>query len=188
MNRFNKATNFIQRFSPLSICIFGFLAIFFMNQTRGLCLGWSDLTIRLLPDSSFAMVEVDENGKRYRRCPHYDANGGLDMEQLIYVLGTFDREKWLYKKNKKAALRHLEKHYDKFKTKAIKKKLQTPLNINKATLAELVILPNIGPVLAVRISEYRDTHSSFSAIDEIKKVDGIGIRTFNAIRHYIRVH
>jgi len=188
MNRFNKPTNYIQRFAPLSICIFGFFAIFFMNQTRGLCLGWSDLTIRLLPDSSFAMVEVDKNGKQYRRCPHYDENGNLDMEQLIYVLGTFDREKWLYKKNKKAALRRLEKHYDNFKTKALKKRSQEPLNINKATLAELVILPNVGPVLAVRIAEYRKTHSSFSTIDEIKKIDGIGIGTFNAIRHYIRAN
>ena len=188
MNRFNKATNCIQRFSSLSICIFGFFVIFFMNQTRGLCLGWSDLTIRLLPDSSFAMVEVDENGRRYRHCPHYDANGNLDLEQLIYVLGTFDREKWLYKKNKKAALRLLEKHYDNFKTKALKKELQSPININKAMLTELVILPNVGPVLAVRIAEYRDTHSLFSTIDEIQKVAGIGIGTFNAIRHYIRVN
>ena len=188
MNRYNRAAKCLQRFSPLSGCVFGFLVIFFLGQTRGLCLGWSELTIRLLPDSSFAMVEVDKNGKQYRRCPHYDGNGNLDMEQLIYVLGTFDREKWLYKKNKKAALRRLEKHYDNFKTKAFKKKLQTPLNINNATLAELVILPNIGPVLAVRIAEYRDTHSSFSTIDEIKKVDGIGIGTFNAIRHYIRVN
>lgn len=188
MNRFNKAANCIHQSSLLPICIFCFFVIFFMNQTPGLCLGWSDHTIRLLPDSSFAVIEVDENGKRYRRCPHYDADGNLDIEQLIYVLGTFEREKWLYEKNKKAALRHLEKHYDNFKTKALKKKPQEPININKATLSDLVILPNIGPVLAVRIAEYRDTHSTFSTIDEIKKIDGIGIGTFNAIRHYIRVH
>jgi competence ComEA-like helix-hairpin-helix protein len=161
--------------------------ILFGSPAPGFGLGWSEQTIRLLPDSSFAMIEVSEDGKRYRRCPHYDANGNLDMEQLIYVLGTFEKEKWLDKKNKKQAQQLLKKYYDKFKTKTLKNQVQTALNINKAKLTELVVLPNIGPVLAVKIAEYRDTHSRFLKIEDIKNVEGIGIRTFNAIRHYIRV-
>lgn len=151
------------------------------------CQGWSDLTIRLLPDSSFAVIEVDENGKKYRRCPYRDANGKLYEEQLIFVLGAFDKGEWLFSENKEKARKHLEKHYEKFITRVMKKDIKSPVNICEASLTELVPLPNIGPVLAVRIVEYRNTHPCFETIEDVKKVDGIGYRTFNAIRHYISV-
>ncbi len=56
-----------------------------------MCQTWSAGKISLLPDSSFALVEI-EKGKKVRHCPHHDANGTLDEEQLIYVLGNFDDE------------------------------------------------------------------------------------------------
>ena len=53
-------------------------------------------------------------------------------------------------------------------------------------LTDLVRLPDIGPVIAVKIIEYRKAHVMFKDIDEIKKVEGIGQGVFNAIRHYIK--
>lgn len=58
-------------------------------------------------------------------------------------------------------------------------------NINKARLTELVTLPQVGPVLAIKINEYRNTHNLYVTIEDIMKVEGIGPVTFNAIRHYI---
>ena len=49
-----------------------------------------------------------------------------------------------------------------------------PLNINTATIPELDELPGIGPVLAQRIVDYRDSHGGYKAVEELVKVNGIG--------------
>jgi len=69
----------------------------------------------------------------------------------------------------------------------MKKGLQRPININQTKLTELVALPRVGAVLAVRIVKYRESISSFATIEQIKRVDGIGTATFNAIKFYITV-
>ncbi|RLB68706.1 MAG: hypothetical protein DRH04_06570 [Deltaproteobacteria bacterium] len=165
----------------LPLCLFAFLL---GGEKSGLCQEWSEMTIRLLPDSSFAAVEV-KDGKKIRHCPHHDVNGKLDEEQLIYVLGTFDNERWIDQKKREMAWKHLNRHYEKLVTKLEKQGLRAPVNINQATLTELIALPQVGPVLAVKIVEYRKTVSSFETIEQIQNVEGIGAATFNAIRFYI---
>ncbi len=154
------------------------------DQGIGFCLGWPEIKTRLLPDESFALIESNV-GTRIRHSPHHDMNGNIDAEQLIYVLGAIDQETWLYPKNMSIVKKHLEKHYGIFKTMAMKKGLNAPVNINEASLTELVLLPQIGPVLAVKIFEYRNKNGLFMSTEKIKKVEGIGQGTFNAIRHYI---
>ncbi|MBC8198933.1 MAG: helix-hairpin-helix domain-containing protein [Desulfobacterales bacterium] len=166
------------------LLLFSVLVLFILSESSAICQGWTDLRIRLLPDSSFAVVEV-KTGKKIRHCPHHDSNGKIDEEQLIYVLGTLDRETWLDPKNEKVARKHLENHYDKFIAKVMKKGLHGSVNINRAKLTQLVALPRIGPVLAVKIVKYRNMHGLFEKIKDIKKVQGIGSGTFNAIKHYI---
>jgi competence ComEA-like helix-hairpin-helix protein len=175
-----------RRLSILFIFFFSLLALLFWDKGIVRCQGWSDIIIRLLPDDSFAVIEKDNQGIKIRHCPHHDTNGNLDEEQLIYLLGTIDRETWIDPANKAIARKHMEKHYDKFIKRVIKKGLEKPVIINSASLTELVTLPQIGPVLAVRIVEYRNTHSSYQAIEDIKKVEGIGQGIFNAIRYYIK--
>jgi len=175
---------FYLRFSTYCIFLISFFALFSWGEGSGRCQGWSDLTIRLLSDSSFAVVEVAP-GKKIRHCPNHDINGRLDEEQLIYVLGKLSEEIWLYPKNEEIARKHLESHYDKIIAKVMKKGLHDPANINEAKLTELVALPQIGPVLAVKIVEYRDARFTFATIEDIMKVEGIGQGTFNAIKHYI---
>jgi len=48
------------------------------------------------------------------------------------------------------------------------------ININKASLEQLVYLPGIGPELAKRIIEYREKNGKFASILELEKVKGIG--------------
>jgi competence ComEA-like helix-hairpin-helix protein len=60
------------------------------------------------------------------------------------------------------------------------------ININKATKAELMTLPEIGDVLAERIIEHREIYGSFASIDEIMSVYGMGENTFDAIKNYIK--
>ena len=173
--------------SVIFIFLFCLLSVFLEGENSGICREWSVGKISLLPDSSFALVEI-EKAKKVRHCPHHDANGTLDEEQLIYVLGNFDDEIWIDQTNRDAAKKHLNQHYDKFMTRVMKNELHRPININRAKLTELVALPRVGPVLAVRIVKYRESISDFATIEQIKQVDGIGTATFNAIRFYISVN
>ena len=60
------------------------------------------------------------------------------------------------------------------------------ININTATLAELVKIPGIGEVLANRIITYREA-SLFTSIEEIKNVSGIGDAMYEKIKDYITI-
>ncbi|MBT9164785.1 MAG: ComE operon protein 1 [candidate division WS2 bacterium] len=61
------------------------------------------------------------------------------------------------------------------------------ININTATQVSLETLPGIGPSLASRIIQYRQTNGPFKTIEEIKEVSGIGDKRFEAIKDLITV-
>lgn len=48
------------------------------------------------------------------------------------------------------------------------------VNINTATIDDLVALPGIGPALAKRIIDYRDANGPFQSIEGLTNVQGIG--------------
>jgi len=62
------------------------------------------------------------------------------------------------------------------------------ININTAKIAELELLPGIGPSFAKRIVEYREANGSFNAIEDITGVKGIGPATFEKLKDYITVN
>lgn len=61
------------------------------------------------------------------------------------------------------------------------------ININRAGVKELDKLPGIGPVLAARIVEYRNSNGPFMSVDDLKKVNGIGGSTLEKFKEKIRV-
>lgn len=61
------------------------------------------------------------------------------------------------------------------------------VNVNRASLEELMKLNGVGPVLAHRIIEYRRQNGPFQNKDELKKVKGIGPKKFDAIKDYVIV-
>ncbi|MEZ4746843.1 MAG: helix-hairpin-helix domain-containing protein [Calditrichia bacterium] len=61
------------------------------------------------------------------------------------------------------------------------------LNVNTATVKELAALQGIGPSLARRIVEYRETVGPFRTIYEIAAVKGVSEALITRIRHLITV-
>ena len=61
------------------------------------------------------------------------------------------------------------------------------ININTADEKELQKIKGVGLALAGRIIEYRENNGAFKSIDEIKKVRGIGEKTFEKMRDQIKV-
>ena len=57
------------------------------------------------------------------------------------------------------------------------------ININDADLSKLKEIPGIGDVKANAIILYREENGGFKSIEEIKKVDGIGEKTFEKIKN-----
>ena len=62
------------------------------------------------------------------------------------------------------------------------------VNINTATLEELESLPEIGPVIAQRILDYRETNGPFTTLEAIQNVDGIGPVIFEQIKGLITIN
>ncbi len=60
------------------------------------------------------------------------------------------------------------------------------ININSATLTELMTLNGIGEAKAKAIIEYRN-QNTFTCIEDIMKVSGISEAVFNKIKDYINV-
>lgn len=66
----------------------------------------------------------------------------------------------------------------------VEKKL---LNVNTATREELEGLPGIGPAIAQRIIEWRETKGPFQRVEDLLQVSGIGSARLAAIRDLVSV-
>ena len=64
---------------------------------------------------------------------------------------------------------------------------EVKININIATLEELIQLEGIGEVYAQRVIEFREKNGPFEKIDDIMKVKGIGEKIFEANKDRIVV-
>jgi competence protein ComEA len=61
------------------------------------------------------------------------------------------------------------------------------INVNTASQAELETLPDIGPVTAQAIVDWRRENGSFASVDQLVDVSGIGEATLQDIEPYVHV-
>lgn len=61
------------------------------------------------------------------------------------------------------------------------------INLNKATIEELSLLPGVGPATAETIIEHRKTNGAFSSVDDLDDIKGIGEKKLEKIRPYATV-
>lgn len=61
------------------------------------------------------------------------------------------------------------------------------IDLNNADQAALETLPRIGPALAQRIIDWRETNGRFSSVDDLLAVPGIGEKLLAGLRELVRV-
>jgi len=59
------------------------------------------------------------------------------------------------------------------------------VSLASATVEQLDGLDGIGPTLAKRIIEYRDSHGGFRSVGQLRDVEGIGEKRFEALREAV---
>jgi competence protein ComEA len=59
------------------------------------------------------------------------------------------------------------------------------VNINTANAQQLQLLPRVGPALASRIIEFRETNGPFKRVEELVAVRGIGEKSLEQLRPYV---
>jgi comEA protein len=61
------------------------------------------------------------------------------------------------------------------------------LDVNTATAEELEALPGIGPALAQRIVQYRQSHGLYKTNKDLLEVSGIGKKKLDELKPYLAV-
>ncbi len=61
------------------------------------------------------------------------------------------------------------------------------INLNRAEVWLLKALPGIGETRARAIIAYREQYGPFHNVNELTKVEGIGVTTYEEIKHLITV-
>ncbi|MEI9911762.1 MAG: helix-hairpin-helix domain-containing protein [Bacteroidota bacterium] len=73
------------------------------------------------------------------------------------------------------------------KIEAVEILVPNQVNINTATMADLLTLPGIGETRARAIIQFRTDHGNFTSIDQLDDVPGIGPATIKLLRPFARI-
>ena len=120
-------------------------------------------------------------------------NANLDQVNLAYILE--DGQK-IYIPNKNEKLEagayiiansgnNVVVEEGKSNSNTSTKGVDEKVNINSANQTELETLPGIGPSLAQRIIEYRESNGNFEKIEDVQNVKGIGDSKYSNIKEKI---
>jgi len=74
-----------------------------------------------------------------------------------------------------------------FQSKA-KPTIDSPIDLNKATMDDLTALPGVGKTTAQRIIDFRESNSMFTSIEDLLKIKGIGQKKFEKIKPFVKVN
>ena len=66
-------------------------------------------------------------------------------------------------------------------------KLMTQVDLNTATLEQLVTLPGVGKKKAAAIVEYRTKNGKFKSVDELVNVKGVGKKMLAKLKGQVKI-
>ena len=69
--------------------------------------------------------------------------------------------------------------------KKVKQKIPIPIHINSASSSQLETIPGIGPILAKRITDYRDLLGGYYQIDQLSEIQGINTKKMNVLKQWL---
>jgi len=99
--------------------------------------------------------------------------GGLLLVSLV-AIGI----SWYVQQHRGSGLIDLQQTHDR-------NPIEFQVDLNTAEAAELRLLPGVGETLAERIISSRDEDGPFRSTDDLRRVRGIGPRTFERIKPYL---
>lgn len=119
----------------------------------------------------------------------YQLEDGDRVNDVIIMAGGLTEHAYTKNLNKARKLVDGEKIYipdeDETEIESVSN-VSKLININTASINDLMSLPGIGEVYAQRIIDYRSL-KSFGSVEEIKNIEGIGEKTFEKIKDLIAI-
>ena len=112
---------------------------------------------------------------------------------LIVMAGAFAgislSQPKLYSEPKKLEVKVITSDTSNAETKAQKSSIEVnyPLNINTATLEELMTIDGLGEKRASAIIEYRNNIGKYTSVDQILQIEGFGEETYKQVAGYLTV-
>lgn len=130
------------------------------------------------------LAKVENIGRKLARniIDYREKIGGFTTIRQLLDVPAIDTDTYNLIKNKL----YVEGERTKFEEEQ-ESDIASKVNINTATVKELMTVPSITQSLAQKIVEYREKNGDFVSINEIKDVNGIGEIIFNDISDYITV-
>lgn len=148
-----------------------------------------DKTNKKSNDKEFITIYI--NGE-VKKPGLYKLKDGSRIGDALKLSGGFTKN--AYKKNLNLAKKikdedhiYVENIESSECSKGSTNKKSNKINVNTASKEELQSVSGIGEVTATKIIEYRNDNGKFKTLDDLKKIDRIGEKTFNKFKEKLIV-
>ena len=186
------------------LCLSGILYFFMQNQSIKKD-DWQYADAALSEDASFETntnldkeMKVLETIKVYicgavKTPGVYEVSSDNRLDDVVKLCGGFCKNADVNTVNLARYLEDGEKIYILTKEEANEAKMETTddsdglVNINTATMDELMTLPGIGHAKAEKIIAYRGQATRFESIQDIMKIEGIKQGVYEKIKDFIKI-